>query len=228
MLRVRRSNAERPSPLWVCSILNNNKLNGSVPSSLSALCYLQFLCVPPSCQRRFCSCGRGGWDRSALLRARGMSGVYVERHQAKAVREQGCCGALTGDLGHAMRLRSTQGAPLLWGTVRGYRRGTRLLWVRRSTAERPSPLRVCSDLHSNALNGIVPSSLSALIRLELLCMPPSSRCVCACGRGGSDRSALLRARGMSGVHVWRHRVGAVRQQGMLRCSQRGPLGMRCD
>jgi hypothetical protein len=54
-------------------------------------------------------------------------------------------------------------------------RGPWLLWVRRSTAERPSPLRVCSDLHNNALTGRVPSSLSALINLSALCAPPCCR-----------------------------------------------------
>ena len=58
------------------------------------------------------------------------------------------------------------------GTVRGYRRGTSLLWVRRSTTERPSPLWVCSSLYNNWLNGSVPSSLSALINLDTLCVPP--------------------------------------------------------
>ena len=57
------------------------------------------------------------------------------------------------------------------GTVRGYRRGTSLLWVRRSTAERPSPLRVCSELNDNILTGSLPSSLSALINLAFLCVP---------------------------------------------------------
>ncbi len=59
------------------------------------------------------------------------------------------------------------------GTVRGYRRGTWLLWVRRSAAERPSLLRVCSYLSDNMLTGSVPSSLSALTNLVQLCVPPS-------------------------------------------------------
>ena len=67
------------------------------------------------------------------------------------------------------------------GTVRGYRRGTSLLWVRRSMAERPSPIRVCSALNNNALTGSVPSSLSALINLEEMCVPPRANSVCACG-----------------------------------------------
>ncbi len=71
-----------------------------------------------------------------------------------------------------------------------------MLWVRRSTAERPSPLRVCSDLSYNALTGSVPSSLSALTKLTELCVPPSSLGVCACaavegriGRLCSERAA---------------------------------------
>jgi hypothetical protein len=121
---------------------------------------------------------------------------------------------------HAMILRSTQGAPPRMGTVRGYRRGTSLLWVRRSTAERPSPLRVCSDLSQNTLTGSVPSSLSALIKLSWLCVPPSC---CACGRGGSDRSALLRVR----AACLGHRAGAV-QQGCCGVLSEGTSGTRCD
>ena len=48
-----------------------------------------------------------------------------------------------------------------------------MLWRRRSTAERPSPLRVCSWLSDNALTGSVPSWLSALTKLAELCVPPS-------------------------------------------------------
>jgi hypothetical protein len=86
------------------------------------------------------------------------------------------------------------------GTVRGYRRETSLLWVRRSTAERPSPLRVCSDLSDNALTGSVPSSLSALINLESLCVPPScQRRLCVrlmLGRIGRLWSERAACRGM--------------------------------
>ena len=38
--------AGRPSVLQLCSVLSNNTLTGSVPSSLSALTNLVFLCVP--------------------------------------------------------------------------------------------------------------------------------------------------------------------------------------
>jgi hypothetical protein len=198
LLWVRRSTAERPSPLRFCSALGTNALTGSVPSSLSALTNLTELCVPPCC----CACGRGGSDRSALLRARGMSGGACLGASSRG-------GAAAGLLRYSRRgpwardvtKEYSSGTPPM-GTVRGYRRGTSLLWVRRSTAERPSPLRVCSWLSFNALNESVPSSLSALTKLSQLCVPPSCQWrLRACGRGGSDRSALLRARGMSGVHV---------------------------
>jgi hypothetical protein len=54
------------------------------------------------------------------------------------------------------------------GTVRGYRRGTWLLWVRHSTAERPSPLSgvqhpqeqsadgECAELALRALLSFIP------------------------------------------------------------------------
>jgi len=122
-----------------------------------------------------------GRDWSALLRVRGMSGVACRGHRAGAVRQQGRCGTIGGDRGaRDVTKEYSRGTPPM-GTVRGYGRGTSLLWVRRGTAERPSPLRVCSALGDNALNGSLPSSLSALTNLVQLCVPPSSHGVCACG-----------------------------------------------
>ncbi len=89
--------------------------------------------------------------------------------------------------------------------------------------ERPSPLRVCSYLLDNALNGSVPSWLSALTNLVQLCVAPScQRRLRACGRGGSDQSALLRARSMSGGCMSGASSGGGAAAGLLRCSQRGP------
>jgi hypothetical protein len=100
-------------------------------------------------------------------------------------------------------------------TVRGYRKGTSLLWVRRSTAERPSPLRVCSALNGNKLNGSVPSSLSALTNLSLLCVPPFLLRVRP-RRVGSVGSAPS-ARHVGGcIACLGHRRGAVRLQRPLR------------
>jgi hypothetical protein len=122
--------------------------------------------------------------------------------------ERGWCGSRAvaalseGTLARDVTKEYSRGTPPM-GAVRGYRRGTAWLWVRRSTAERPSPLRVCSILYNNTLNGSVPSSLSALTNLKSLCVPPSCQWrLRACGRGGSDRSALLRVHGMSG-DAWR-------------------------
>jgi hypothetical protein len=89
----------------VCSKLSNNALNGCVPSSLSALINLEYLCVPPACPLR-----RAAFARAAEVarigrlcsEQRGMSGDACLGHRAGAVRQQGCCGALRGDLGHAM------------------------------------------------------------------------------------------------------------------------------
>jgi hypothetical protein len=84
---------------------------------------------------------------------------------------------------------------------------------------------VCSDLSHNALTGSVPSSLSALINLAYLCVPPLRHRVCGCGRGGSDRSALLRAHGerqSGGASPGHGADGAA--VGLLRYSQRGPFG----
>ncbi len=122
----------------------------------------------------------------------------------------------------------SRGTPSYGNAARVPFTGTWLLWVRRSTAERPSPPRVCSNLYNNALTGSVPSSLSALTKLAFLCACPLvADGVCACGERGSDGSALLsrsllRPRGLSGDACRGHRAGAVRQQGLLRYSQRGP------
>ncbi len=109
MLWVRRSTAERPSPHRVCSILSQNALTGSVPSSLSALNNLYGLCVtaflPPAFLRvrpsrvgsveqgrigRLCS------DRSACR------GVHVGGIERGRCGSRACCGSLRADLGHAM------------------------------------------------------------------------------------------------------------------------------
>jgi hypothetical protein len=107
-----------------------------------------------------------------------------------------------GPLARDVTEEYSRGTPPM-GTVRGYRRGASLLWVRRSTAEGPSPLRVCSDLNQNALTGSVPSSLSALTNLCALCVPPSCqrRLRVRPRRVGSVGSAPSSA-ACRGVHDW--------------------------
>jgi hypothetical protein len=100
-------------------------------------------------------------------------------------------------------------------------KGTWLLWVRRSTAERPTPPRVCSDLSSNLLKGSVPSSLSALTKLTCLCVPLRATGACECGRGESDRSALLRAVWHVGGCMTRASSRGGAAAGLLRYSQNG-------
>ncbi len=102
-LCVRRCTVERPSPLRVSSWLYNNKLTGSVPSSLSALTNLEELCVPPSCQRRLRVQPRRVGSVGSAPSARHVGGaLHVLGHRAGAVRQQGRCWTLRGDLGHAM------------------------------------------------------------------------------------------------------------------------------
>jgi hypothetical protein len=83
----------------------------------------------------------------------------------------------SGPLARDVTKEFSRGNPPM-GTVSVGTVGASLPWVRRSTAERPSPLRVCSGLNNNKLTGSVPSSLSALTNLSFLCVPHSC---CACG-----------------------------------------------
>jgi hypothetical protein len=179
-------------------------------------------CACPLHANGACACGRRGSDRSALLRARGMSGSACWAHRAGAVRQQGCCGALRLDPCTRCDYGVLKGHPSLWGTVRGYRRGTSLPWVRRSTAERPSPLRVCSWLNKNELTGSVPSSLSTLTKLTELCVPPSCQRrlrvrPTRVGSVGSAPSARHVGGCMSGASS-----GAMRQQGCCGSLGGGP------
>jgi hypothetical protein len=151
-----------------------------------------------------------------------MSGDACRGHRAGAVRQGLLRYSPRGPWACDVTKEYSRGTPPM-GTVRGYRKGTSLLWVRRSTAERPSPLRVCSGLSSNALNGSVPSWLSALINLESLCVPPfCQRRLCVrlmlgrIGRLCSERAACR------GVACRGHRAGSGAAAGLLRCSQRGP------
>jgi hypothetical protein len=112
-----------------------------------------------------------------LCSERGMSGGCMSRGI-----ERGRCGSRAvavvpseGTLGTRCDYGVLKGHPSHGVQCAGTFRGTWLLWVRRSSAVRPSPLRVCSNLSLNALTGSVPSSLSALTHLIGLCVPPSSQ-----------------------------------------------------
>ncbi len=101
LLWVRRGTAERPSPLRVCSDLSQNALTGSVPSSLSALINLAFLCVPlePTALARAAQEGRMGRLCSERAACREMHVGGIERGRCGS---RACCGSLKADLGHAM------------------------------------------------------------------------------------------------------------------------------
>ncbi len=222
MLWVWRSTAERPSPLSGVQRPQPERADGE-RAEFALRAHKAFIAVRTLHAYGACACGRGGSDRSALLRACGMSGDACRAHRAGAVRQQGL-------------LRHSQRGPWARDVTKEYSRGTPSLWVQCAGTvgahrccgcgvvppERPSPLRVCSDLSSNALTGSVPSSLSALTKLTLLCVPLHASALARAADVGSDRSALLRACGMSGDACRAHRAGAVRQQGLLRHSQRGP------
>ncbi len=83
----------------MCSDLSYNALTGSVPSSLSALTNLPFLCVPPSCQRLArvrLMLGRIGRLCSERAACRGMHDCGIERgrcgSRAVAVLSEGTSG----------------------------------------------------------------------------------------------------------------------------------------
>jgi hypothetical protein len=117
-----------------------------------------------------------------------------------------------------------KGHPIPWVRCAGTVGAHRCCGCGVAPPQRPSPLRVCSHLSDNTLNGSVPSSLSALTKLSFLCVAPS----CQRGLGvrprrvGSVGSAPS-ARHVGGVHVGGIEPGAVAAAGLLRCSQRGPL-----
>jgi hypothetical protein len=93
--------------------------------------------------------------------------------------ERGRCGGRAvavlseGTLARDVTKEYSSGTPPYGVQCAGAFRGTWLLWVRRSTAERPSRLRMCRYLSDIALTGSVPSSLSALTNLLALCVPRS-------------------------------------------------------
>jgi hypothetical protein len=174
LLWVRRSTAERPSPLRVCSWLINNALTGSVPSSLSALTNLDTLCVPPSCQRRLRACGRGGSGSvGSALSARHVGGCMSGASSGGDAAAGLLQCSQRGPRARDVTKEYSSGTPSYGVRCAGTVRGTWLLWARRGTSERPGPLRVCSLLGNNALTGSVPSSLSALTKLTELCVARS-------------------------------------------------------
>jgi hypothetical protein len=123
---------ERPSPLRVCRYLYDNKLNGGVPSSLSALTKLSELCVPPCCERRLHACSRGGSDRSALLR--GMSGVACRGHRGRRCGSRAVAELSERTLARDATTEYSRGTPSHGVQCADTVEGTWLLWVRRSTA----------------------------------------------------------------------------------------------
>jgi hypothetical protein len=91
---------------------------------------------------------------------------------------------------------------------------------------------VCSHLFNNALNGSVPSSLSALTNLESLFVPPSSLLLpmafARAAEEGRIGSALLRAaRHVGGMHVGGIERGRCGSRAVAVLSE-GTLGTRCD
>jgi hypothetical protein len=116
-----------------------------------------------------------------------------------------------------------------YGLVGGYPSGAHgCCEVRRITAERPSPPRVCSALYNNMLTGSVPSSLSALTKLTLLCVPRLEPMALArrprrVGWVGSNPSARHVGRCMSGASS-----GGDAAAGPVVVLSEETLGMRCD
>jgi hypothetical protein len=179
---------------------------------------------PPCYQRRLCvrprSVGSVGSAPSARHVGGCMSGTSSEGGAA--------AGPLRWCSQRGPRLRDvtneySSGTPPYGVQCAGTFRGSWLVWVRHSTAERPSRLRVRRYLSDIALTGSVPSSLSALTKLVALCVPRS------CQRGlrvrprrvGSVGSAPS-ARHVGGCMSWASSEGGA-AAGLFRYSQTGPL-----
>ncbi len=226
LLRVRRSTAraaefasrvQRPqqqSAEWECAELALRAHQSCIPVRAPFL--------PPALARA----ADVGSDRSALLRARGTSGDA----EVWGI-ERGRCGSRSdavlseGTLARDVAAEYSRGTPPM-GTVRGYRRGTWLLRVRRSTAraaESASGVQQhqlecadgeCAELalraHQSYTTVRAPHSCQRHLRVRPMWV----------GSVGSAPSAGRAAQ--PPVHVGGI-VGAVRQQGFF-----GTFGRRCD
>jgi hypothetical protein len=123
----------------------------------------------------------------------------------------------------------SSGTPSYGVRYAGTFRGTWLLWVRRSTAERPSPPRVCSCLYYNSLTGSVPSLLSALTNLEYLCVPRSyERRLRVRPRSVGSVGSAPSARHVEGLHVRGIERGRCGSRAVAVVLSVGTLGTRCD
>ncbi len=177
----------------MCSDLSTNALNGSVPSSVSALTKLSYLCVPLVTRcwhvwpRRVGSVGSapstrhvGGCMSGASSRGGAAAGPLRCSRRGPRARD--------------VTKEYSRGTPILCGLVRGYGRGTWLLWVRRSTAraaesasgvQRPLQQRAdgeCAELALRAHQSFCP-----------VCAPFLPTAFARAADVGRDRSALLRA-----------------------------------
>jgi hypothetical protein len=213
---------ERPSPLRVCRYLSNNALNGSVPSSLSALTNLVVLCVPPSCQRRLRvrprRAGSVGSAPSAWHVGGCMPGASSGGGAAAGLLQCSQRGARARDV----TTEYSRGTPPM-GTVRGYRRGTSLLRVRRSTAERPSPLSGVQIPQQQYTDGeCAELALRAHQAFSPVRGPFLPTAFARAAEEGRDRSALLRAARHVGECMSGASSGGGAAAGLLRYSQRGP------
>jgi hypothetical protein len=87
---------------------------------------------------------------------------------------------------------------------------------------------VCSDLSFNALTGSVPSSLSKLINLTTLCVPPSSQRVFALAAQEGWIGLLCSERAACrGLHVGGIERGRCGSRAVAVLSE-GTSGTRCD
>jgi hypothetical protein len=182
-------------------------------------------CAWPLLANGVFTCGRGGSDRWALLRAaRHVGGMHVggiERGRCG----QGCCSALRGDPGHAMRLRSTQGAPPPMGYGARIPEGHMVAVgaaLHRRAAESASGVQLRQRQYADgerAELALDAHQSCTTVRAPFL---PTAFARARAADVGSDRSALIRARGMSGGCMsWGIEWGGA-AAGPLRYSQRGP------
>ena len=146
-------NCHAELPRSVRSILANNTLNGTIPTSLGSLTALKQLCVPAydAAASYYCHCAELRWP--ACVRS-SLSGNQLS-------------GSIPSSLGNLTQL--------MYLCVPRGRTGA----CRSRAMLMKCPACVCSWIADTQLSGSIPSSLGNLTQLLYLCVPRERRSRCA-------------------------------------------------